>query len=188
MPDGLSSDQLVATSKFLSLVLRHDPESIGVTMDTNGWVDVDELVARSADGTRQLSVELISQVVETSSKQRFVLSDDGTRIRANQGHSIDVDLRLEAATPPAVLFHGTADRFLEAILDKGLLAGARTHVHLSEDVETATTVGRRHGRPVVLTVDCAAMVGDGSVFQQAENGVWLVDHVQPRFLRLVETS
>lgn len=148
---------LEGTSKFLSLILRHQPETIGLTLDEHGWAEVNELVRLSNLGGRKLTRELIDEVVESSNKKRFVFSDDGTKIRANQGHSTNVDLGLRAAIPPEVLFHGTATRFLDSIVEKGLVPGSRQHVHLSFDFETAVEVGRRHGKPAVLTVRSMTM-------------------------------
>lgn len=184
--DDRDTDALTRASKLLSLVLRHDPDSIGVVMDPAGWVGVDGLVAATAEGKRPLTVELIEQVVATSDKQRFALSPDGRRIRANQGHSIDVDLGLQPTEPPAVLYHGTATRFLDSILQHGLRPGERRHVHLSEDRATAVQVGSRHGRPVVLAVDAATIEADGQIFYRSVNGVWLTDAVDPRHLSMAE--
>ncbi len=177
-----ADDALVRASKFLSLVLRHDPDSIGVAMDPAGWVAVADLVDRTADQERPLTIELIERVVATSDKQRFALSPDGRRVRANQGHSIDVDLGLESIEPPAILYHGTATRFLDAILDHGLRPGERRHVHLSAEEDTAIQVGSRHGKPVVLRVDAGAMHAAGHVFHRSANGVWLTDAVAPHHL------
>ncbi|MEM9218344.1 MAG: RNA 2'-phosphotransferase [Cyanobacteria bacterium P01_F01_bin.150] len=168
---------LKTTSKFLSLVLRHQPEKIGLTLDAQGWADVDELLALSTQHGVALSRDRLIQVVETNDKQRFAFNGDRTRIRANQGHSISVDLALEPQTPPDILFHGTATRFLDSIQAKGLISGSRQHVHLSADKDTAVKVGKRHGKPVVLTVNAAAMVQQGMIFFRSENGVWLTDHV-----------
>ena len=144
--------KLARTSKFLSLVLRHRPETIGVTLDAQGWVDVDELIASAAAKGQPLTRELIGRVVAENDKQRFALSDDGTRIRANQGHSVEVDLALEPQEPPETLYHGTAARNLRSIERDGLRRGQRHHVHLSADPVTARIVGQRHGEPVVLRV------------------------------------
>jgi len=170
-------------SKFLSLVLRHQPARAGLQLDAQGWVDIGELLAGIAAHT-DLVVDrgLLREVVETNDKQRFAISDDGARIRANQGHSIAVDLELPECTPPAELFHGTATRFLPAIEQAGLLPGTRHDVHLSADRDTARRVGRRHGAPVVLTVQAAAMVAAGRRFRRSANGVWLAPHVPPQFL------
>jgi putative RNA 2'-phosphotransferase len=181
-----SDDTLRRASKFLSLVLRHDPDSIGVAMDPAGWVAIAELVERTADQDHPLTAELIRRVVATSDKQRFALSPDGHRIRANQGHSIEVDLGLDRVEPPPLLHHGTATRFLDSILAEGLRPGQRRHVHLSADRATATEVGARHGRPVVLDVDAGAMHKSGIVFHRSANGVWLTDAVAPQYLSLPE--
>lgn len=184
--DDRDNDALTRASKLLSLVLRHDPDSIGVVMDPAGWVGVDDLVAATAGRNRPLTFELIEQVVATSDKQRFALSSDGRRIRANQGHSIEVDLGLDPVEPPPLLHHGTATRFLDSILAEGLRPGQRRHVHLSADRATATEVGARHGRPVVLDVDAGAMHQSGIVFHRSANGVWLTDAVAPQYLSVPE--
>lgn len=170
-------------SKFLSLVLRHDPARIGITLDSAGWTDVAALLAALAAHGTALTREELASIVATSDKQRFALSPDGERIRANQGHSVEVELELAPATPPATLYHGTVDRFLASIHDKGLIKGARHHVHLSADLETAQKVGGRRGRPVILVVRAADMVASGYSFYVSQNGVWLTDHVPPTFIR-----
>lgn len=171
------------TSKFLSLLLRHQPEVIGLTIDHQGWADVDELIAKAnATGRTTLTRAEIEQVVATNPKQRFDLSPDGQRIRANQGHSIDVDLELESVEPPATLFHGTATRFLEPIMAQGLVKRSRQHVHLSADKETASMVGTRHGKLAMLHVDASAMRAAGHEFFLSKNNVWLTDHVPAEFL------
>jgi putative RNA 2'-phosphotransferase len=168
-------------SKYLARHLRHDPARIGISLDPQGWVGVDELLAAAArDGFRFSRAEL-EHVVATNDKRRYAL--DGERIRASQGHSVAVDLGLAAVEPPAFLFHGTVARFLSAIRAEGLKPMARHHVHLSPDRETATRVGARRGRPVILTVDAGAMHRAGHVFHRSENGVWLTDAVPPGFLR-----
>ena len=177
------SDPVIAASKFLALVLRHRPEAIGLVLDEAGWADIDTLIARAAPH-HPLTRALIERAVAENDKQRYAISDDGRRIRARQGHSIEVDLALPALAPPALLYHGTATRFLEAILREGLTKRQRQHVHLSADVATATRVGARHGRPVVLRVDAAAMAAAGHVFRQAENGVWLTDTAPAAFLAI----
>ena len=170
-------------SKFLSLVLRHRPERAGLELDDAGWADVDELVARARVAGVPLTREALVDVVETNDKQRFALSEDGRRIRANQGHSIPVDLGLRPLAPPQRLYHGTTDRAVAAIRREGLTPRGRQHVHLSPDEETARAVGRRHGAPVVLEVDASRMARDGHVFLLAASGVWLTDHVPPGYLR-----
>ena len=175
--------RLVQASKFLSFVLRHQPEAIGLALDAEGWGSVDELTAGAARQGRQLSRELIEQVVAANDKKRFELSADGLRIRAVQGHSTHVVQRhFEPVQPPDVLFHGTASRFVAAISREGLKPGSRHHVHLSADEQTARAVGLRYGLPVVLVMDAARMHAQGFVFHQAENGVWLTAKVPPAFL------
>ncbi|MGK5061836.1 RNA 2'-phosphotransferase [Janthinobacterium sp. LB3P112] len=177
------TDNLVHTSKFLSLILRHAPEKIGLALDTNGWADIAQLLALAAQHGRRLSREQLDDVVARDSKTRYAISDDGLRIRANQGHSLAaVDIALPPAIPPAVLYHGTASRFVEAIRAAGLLPGSRNHVHLSSKHETAVAVGARHGKPVVLTVAAAAMQAQGHVFYVSDNGVWLADAVPQAFI------
>ncbi|MEX0139380.1 RNA 2'-phosphotransferase [Massilia sp. LMS1-1-1.1] len=177
------TDHLVNTSKFLSLILRHAPEKIGLALDPQGWADIGQLLALAAQHGRRLSREQLDEVVARDSKTRYAISDDGLRIRANQGHSLSaVDIGLPPATPPAVLYHGTASRFVDAIRAGGLLAGARNHVHLSSNQETAVAVGARHGKPVVLTVDAAAMQAQGHVFYVSDNGVWLTPAVPVAFI------
>ncbi len=169
-------------SKFLSLVLRHKPEAIGLTLDSEGWVAVDDLLACLKSAGKTTNRRELEEVVAENNKQRFRFSEDGQRIRANQGHSIAVDLKLEPCTPPEKLYHGTATRFLSSIYADGLVPGSRQHVHLSGDRETAEVVGRRHGKPVILVVDAEAMHRDGKQFYISDNGVWLTDAVLPEFI------
>jgi putative RNA 2'-phosphotransferase len=171
------------TSKFLSYVLRHAPEAIGLNLDSQGWADIDALIAGAAIDGRALDRGLIQAVVDGNGKKRFSLSEDGSRIRAVQGHSTEtVAITHEARTPPEFLFHGTATRFLESILAEGLRPGSRHHVHLSGDEQTAVAVGQRHGKPVVLKVEAARMEAQGHRFFQADNGVWLTEAVPATFL------
>ena len=183
----MSSKRFIAMSKeisrFLSYVLRHAPESIGLSLDANGWADVAELLAAAGKAGRRIDLATLRAVVAENDKQRFTLSDDGRRIRAAQGHSIAVDLALAPSEPPSRLYHGTATRNLDAIRAEGLKPGRRQQVHLSLDPETARKVGQRHGQPAVLTVDAAAMRRDGHRFFRADNGVWLTDSVPARYLR-----
>jgi putative RNA 2'-phosphotransferase len=174
---------LTSTSKFLSLVLRHQPEKIGLTLDAEGWAQLEDLIVCAANHGTVLSHELIFEVVEKSDKQRFALDTSKNRIRANQGHSVEVDLQLPVVTPPPILFHGTARRFVESILLEGLQPRSRQHVHLSATPDTAISVGTRHGKPHVFAVDAFAMVQDGFLFFQSANGVWLTAQVPPKYLR-----
>lgn len=180
----LDEKRTVKTSKFLSLVLRHQPERIGLALDEAGWVDVDRLLAACAEHGRRLTRAELDHVVATNNKRRFAYSDDGRRIRASQGHTVEVDLGLAPAVPPDVLFHGTASATLPLILGEGLRPMARQDVHLSADRETAHRVGSRHGRPVVLVVDAAGLAGAGQVFRVSANGVWLTGPVPPEWLRV----
>lgn len=170
-----------ADSRLLAYVLRHHPESIGITLDAAGWVAVDELLAAAARHGHPLSAQALREILDAPGKRRFEV--DGGRIRAAQGHSVAVDLGLAPVPPPAVLYHGTVARFLPAIRAEGLLPGERNHVHLSADTATATAVGARRGRPVVLEVDAAGMHAAGHEFFRAANGVWLTARVPPAFLR-----
>lgn len=168
-------------SKFLSLVLRHKPEQIGLELDFEGWAATDELLAKAA-----ISFENLKEIVTTNEKQRFAFSDDQSKIRASQGHSVSVDLALQPALPPDILYHGTADRNIPSILEKGLVKGSRNHVHLSVDIETAINVGRRYGKPVVLEIRARQMLTAGYEFFISENGVWLTDSVPAEFIAPLE--
>jgi len=170
------------TSKFLSLVLRHDPARIGITLDDAGWTDVAALLAATAAHGVTVTREELAEIVASSDKQRFALSADGDRIRANQGHSVEVDLELPPTPPPATLYHGTVEAALDGIRAKGLLKGKRHHVHMSADLETATKVGGRRGAPVILAIRADTMADAGHVFYRSANGVWLVDHVPVQYL------
>lgn len=174
---------LVKISKFLSYVLRHKPDAIGLTLDPEGWADIDELIVKA---DVPIDHALLKQAVAQNDKKRFALSPDGRSIRANQGHSIKVDLGLTPTEPPETLFHGTADRFLESILDQGLTPQNRQYVHLSQDRTTAKSVGSRHGKPVILTLPARVMHDTGHQFYLAKNDVWLTDHVPARHLSLLK--
>lgn len=171
-------------SKFLSYVLRHAPETIGLRLDANGWADVGELLATANQAGKPIDLDTLRTLVAENDKQRFTLSEDGRRIRAAQGHSITVDLALAPAEPPMLLYHGTATRNLDAIFAEGLQPGRRQKVHLSVDAETAIKVGQRHGKPTVLQVAAGRMHADGLPFWRADNGVWLTDHVPAEYLAL----
>jgi putative RNA 2'-phosphotransferase len=181
----MDEKRTVKTSKFLSMVLRHDPGRVGITLDGGGWVDVEELIAACAARGRRFSRAELDHVVAANNKKRFAFSADGRRIRASQGHSVAVDLGLAAAEPPGVLYHGTAAATVPLILREGLKPMSRQDVHLSADVETAVRVGSRHGRPVVLEVDAAGLAATGHEFRVSANGVWLTDTVPPQRLRRI---
>jgi len=173
---------MVTISKFLSKHLRHTPDALGVTLQVGGWVSVDELLSGCERAGFAISYDELIECVETSDKQRFSFDDTGDLIRANQGHSVEVDLQLEEKPPPDILYHGTVERFLASIMIEGLKKGKRHHVHLSKDTETARKVGARRGPPVVLVVDAGKMQGHGFKFFESANGVWLTDAVPPEFL------
>jgi putative RNA 2'-phosphotransferase len=177
----MTEQQRTKISKRLSYILRHAPDSVGLTLDENGWASVQDL--RTKFGS-PLSIEDLNEVVETNEKKRFAFNDDLTKIRASQGHSIEIDLAYQPTTPPEFLFHGTATRFLESIKKDGLLKGSRHHVHLSLDEVTARKVGARHGSPVILTLKSKEMYEAGYVFYVSENDVWLTEHVPTRFIML----
>lgn len=174
----------ISTSKFLSLILRHKPETIGLELDPDGWGDVSALLERANAHGRNLDLDLLLRVVHENDKQRFALSEDGTRIRASQGHSIQVNLGLVAIEPPEILYHGTVAKFLDSIRKQGLIPGSRQHVHLSSDRRTAELVGKRRGQPVVLVVQALQMHGQGCEFYRSQNGVWLTACVPPEFLTI----
>lgn len=179
----MKEQDVTELSKFLSYVLRHKPESIGVVLDSEGWASVDAIIAGAARDARTVSHDMVEYVVATSDKKRFALSSDGLRIRAVQGHSTsDVAILFEEKTPPANLYHGTATRFLPAIREQGLVPRNRHHVHLSGDIRTAINVGARHGKPVVLVIAAATMHAQGHKFYLSENGVWLTNAVPSTFI------
>lgn len=177
------SKHLPEASKFLSYVLRHQPDAIGITLDPDGWVDIASLISAAVKAGKQLDRERIQTVVSTSDKKRFAISTDGLRIRALQGHSTEsVDISYAERTPPECLCHGTATRFLESIRKEGLRPGSRQYVHLSQETQTAAAVGQRYGKPVVLKIKALLMHEQGFKFYQAENGVWLTSSVPPAFI------
>lgn len=180
----MTPKQIIRTSRKMSLVLRHKPEAIGLTLDANGWATVTNLLKRMAATGTPLSRAELDTIVAENNKKRFAFNPEGTKIRASQGHSIDVNLQFDPLTPPANLFHGTATTSVESILATGLQSRSRQHVHLSLDLdlETATQVGSRHGSPVILTVDAAAMHNDGYKFYRSANNVWLTDEIPARYL------
>lgn len=177
---------LQQTSKLIALILRHRPETAGITLDEHGWADVGALIA-GVNRITPLTMEMLEEIVRTDEKQRYAFSGDRTRIRASQGHSIPVDVELQRAEPPAVLYHGTAERFVPAILKEGLLHGSRLYVHLSPDAATAVKVGRRHGKPFVFAVAAGKMAEDGFPFFLSANGVWLTERVPAEYLTRAET-
>ena len=182
------SERLTRTSKFLSYVLRHNPDALGLTLAPGGWADVDTLVARAREEGRTLSRDRLRRVMEAGEKTRFALSHDGTRIRARYGHSIDVDLDLEPTAPSGRLYHGTPRSALDAIRTEGLRPQSRQYVHLSSTPEEAEAVGRRHGTPVVLVVDAPALYEAGHMLYHTTDAVWLTRHVPPAFLTIPDAA
>lgn len=171
----------VKTSKYLSLILRHKPEIIGIELDEHGWAEVDELIA-GVSKTHTLTKELLEDIVSRDEKQRYSFNEDKTLIRANQGHSIPVDVELPEVEPPEILYHGTGEKYVPSIDAQGLLRRSRLYVHLSADTETARKVGSRHGRPVIYAVKSGEMFRDGLTFYRSVNGVWLTKEVPTRYL------
>jgi len=174
--------RLVRVSKYLAKYLRHAPRELGLTLQPGGWVPVDDLLEAARKHGFPISHDELVEVVETNDKRRYSFDETGDLIRANQGHSVAVDLHLEEREPPETLYHGTVERFLSSILAEGLNRGSRHHVHLSKDTETARKVGARRGTPVILTVDAGRMHRDGHRFFLSANGVWLTDAVPPGYL------
>ena len=169
------------TSKYIALILRHKPETIGISLDEHGWANVDELIAGIAK-TQLFNMEMLQEIVSTDNKQRYSFNEDKTLIRANQGHSIPVDVELEKKVPPTILYHGTAEKYEDAIDVQGLVPKSRLYVHLSADIETAIKVGQRHGKPVIYKVLAGKMQEDGYDFFQSVNGVWLTKRVEIKYL------
>ncbi|AOY83867.1 RNA 2'-phosphotransferase [Moorena producens JHB] len=184
----MNPSRLVKISKYLSQHLRHQPQRIGITLAPGGWVGVEELLAASKKHSFRISRADLNEVVAKNDKKRFSFDSTGTRIRANQGHTVKVDLQLEVVVPPDVLYHGTGHRAVESILRQGLCKMSRHHVHLSTDMAIAKKVGARHGRPVVFAIDAAAMHKAGYSFYCSDNGIWLVDSVSPEYLQFTGKS
>lgn len=174
--------RLIKISKYLSKHLRHEPDRIGIQLALGGWVPVSELLDACAKNNFAIQLAELKQVVAENDKQRFSFDETGTLIRANQGHSIEIDLQLAPVIPPDILYHGTGKEAVESILREGIKKMSRHHVHLSIDIQTARKVGARHGIPAIFTVDSAAMHGEGHTFYCSDNGVWLVDFVPPNYL------
>ena len=180
----ISEKQQTHISKFLSLVLRHKPETIGIQLDQNGWTDISELIDKSNKYGIQFDREILKHIVATNSKKRFAVNDKFDKIRASQGHSIEIELGYKNQKPPEILFHGTSEKSVESILEKGLEKQNRQHVHLSSDIDTATKVGQRHGKPIVFLVLAEKMYGDNFEFFISENGVWLTENVPTKYLKI----
>lgn len=173
---------LIKASKFLSLLLRHRPGAIGLELDEEGWASVDDLIEKSRKSKISFSRDMIRTIVAQDDKQRYAFDAAETRVRANQGHSIDINLKLEPKEPPVLLYHGTASKNKESIFASGLIKRNRQHVHLSKDAATAKMVGQRHGKPIIFLVDSKQMHDDGYLFYQSKNGVWLTETVPSQYL------
>lgn len=173
---------LKSISKFMSLILRHDPGRVGIELDNEGWVEVAVLIDAMNRSGKSVDLALVQEVVKSNDKQRFTFSEDGSRIRANQGHSVSIDLKLEPQVPPEFLYHGTATKNLDSIRSEGLDKRARQHVHLSADKVTATKVGQRHGKVVILNIRSGDMHRAGFEFFLSKNGVWLTDSVPVEYI------
>lgn len=169
-------------SVFISLVLRHKPDAVGIILDEHGWANVKELLDGINDTGRKIDMEILEEIVKTDNKQRYSFNEDKTLIRANQGHSIPVDVELKEQEPPEFLYHGTTDKFTKSIMAEGLKPMSRLYVHLSKDIQTANKVGKRHGKPVILKVHSGQMYKDGIMFYLSENGVWLTKNVDVKYL------
>lgn len=173
---------LTEISKYLSLILRHKPEKIGISLDDHGWANVDELIT-GINKTYKFNKDILEEIVQTDSKQRYSFNEDKTLIRANQGHSISVDVELKKMEPPEYLFHGTGEKYQRAIDLEGLIPKSRLYVHLSTDIDTAIQVGSRHGKPIVYQIQANAMYRDGFEFYLSANGIWLTKRVPIRYLK-----
>lgn len=182
----ISEKQLLKTSKFLSLVLRHQPEIIGLELDQNGWVDINDLLQKSNNHGQQLDRHILNHIVATNSKKRFAFNDNLDKIRASQGHSIEIELGYTNQKPPTLLFHGTSEQSVQSIQVSGLEKRNRQHVHLSSQIETAINVGKRHGKPVVFKVQAEQMYLDNYAFFFSDNCVWLTECVPPKYLKRME--
>ena len=180
----MNEQQKKKISKFLSLVLRHAPETIGLELDKQGWAQTSDLITKCKNKFGELNLEKVKEVVQTNDKQRFALNEDFTMIRANQGHSLkSVDIALEPKKPPYTLYHGTASKNVESILTNGIDKRSRRHVHLSAEKQTAEMIGSRHGVPVILKIDSYGMSKEGILFYLSDNGVWLTDFIDPKYIK-----
>ena len=173
---------LTKTSKYISLILRHKPETIGISLDEHGWANVKDLID-GVNKTHKLDMKILEEIVETDDKQRYSFNEDKTKIRANQGHSINVDVELEEAVPPEMLWHGTGVKYMKNIDLEGLISKSRLYVHLSADPNTAMDVGKRHGAPMIYCIGALKMYEDGYKFYKSKNGVWLTKHVPTEYFR-----
>ena len=182
---GCDYMNLTNLSRYMSLILRHKPEVIGITLDKHGWANVNDLICGIEKNNPGFNMDILEQIVRTDSKQRYSFNDDKSLIRANQGHSVNVDVELKEKEPPEYLYHGTGEKYVESINQDGLIPKSRLYVHLSKDIETAENVGRRHGKEVVYRIDSGQMYRDGYKFYLSENGVWLTKEVPVKYLEMV---
>jgi putative RNA 2'-phosphotransferase len=178
----VNEKSLIELSRFLSYVLRHKPDAIGLNLESDGWVNVKELLSRMNENGKGITIEVLEMIVHQDDKQRYSFNEEKTQIRANQGHSIEIDLKLDTIDPPEYLYHGTTGRNLDSIKESGLLKQKRHHVHLSENTDTAKRVGARYGKPVILTIRAGEMASAGYVFFRSDNHVWLTDAVPPQYI------
>ena len=175
-------------SRYIALLLRHHPEKAGLCLDEHGWVEVEALIQGVRQRYPQFNKDILDEIVARDSKQRYAYNHDKTCIRANQGHSIPVDVELKQALPPAILYHGTGEKYVESIQKIGLIAKSRLYVHLSTDIQTAIQVGKRHGKPVVYQIDTQQMIHDGFIFYLSANHIWLTKTVPAQYLKIIETN
>ena len=182
----INGKQIPHISKFLSLVLRHQPETIGIELDPNGWADVETLLQKSNSNEIKLDKEILIHIVETNSKKRFAFNHTFDRIRASQGHSVEIELGYTSQKPPKILYHGTGEKSVQSILDTGLQKQSRQQVHLSADIETAVKVGQRHGKPFVFKVLAEQMFNDNFEFFVSDNDIWLTDNVPTKYLKQID--
>ena len=182
MKRGIAMGNLIKISRFISLILRHKPETIEITLDEHGWANVEELIA-GVNKKYPIDMQILEKIVNDDDKNRYSFNGDKTMIRANQGHSIPVDVELKKLNPPDILYHGTGEKYVESIERQGLIRKNRLYVHLSNDIEIAKKVGKRHGKPVIYEIDCKKMIEDGIEFFKSENNVWLVESVPVKYLK-----
>ncbi|EJX2602088.1 RNA 2'-phosphotransferase [Clostridioides difficile] len=173
-------------SIFISLILRHKPETIGIKLDDYGYADVNELIEKINNTGRNINIEILEQIVKEDNKQRYSFNEDRSKIRANQGHSINIDVELKELEPPEYLYHGTATRFLDNIKNEGIIKQSRLYVHLSRDIDTAIKVGKRHGTPVILKINTGKMYENGYKFYLSENNVWLCEYIPFKYVEIFE--
>ena len=181
----IQMDTLVNLSRYISFILRHRPDTIGLSLDKHGYIDVQDLINGIKENSDfYIDLDILKFIVETDNKKRYSFSEDGTKIRANQGHSVKVDLGLKEVKPPSVLYHGTGEKYLESILKEGLKSKSRMYVHLSSDIDTAISVGKRHGEPIILNIDTNKMLEDGHKFYLSENGIFLAESVPVKYINV----